>query len=128
MSLEILRWGGTFKRKRAQEELPSKALALDLVLGKLGSSNFDDLKELENMKPSTCYKPISCNFESVDAIIGPDLSIDVPRLVQVFKQKKGGQNRSYKLQGLKNMDDVLKSKKYELLSCVPPECYNETEF
>lgn len=26
------------------------------------------------------------------------------------------------------MDDVLKSKKYELLSCVPSECYNVTEF
>lgn len=127
-SLEILRWGGTFTRKRVWEESPSKASAPvlapapNLLLGELGSFYFDDLQQLENMKPSTCYKPTSRNFESVDAVISPDSRPDVSKLVQIFKWK-AGQNHGYKLQGLKNMDGVLKSDKYELLSCVPLEYY-----
>jgi len=77
-------------------------------------------------KLSTCYKPTTRNLESVDAVISPASSNGVPMLVQIFKRKKG--NHGYKLLGLKEADDSLKLKKYELLSCVPKEYYDVTKF
>jgi predicted phosphohydrolase len=65
-------------------------------------------------------KPKSLNFESLDAVILPNT------FVQIFKRKKG--DHGYKLDGLKKVDEVLKSEKYELWSCVPMDLYKQTKF
>lgn len=66
--------------------------------------------------------PSGLNFESVDAVIVPNTSM------QYFKYSKGKGNYGFKMKGLKKLDKALKSKTYNLWSCVPEESFKDTKF
>jgi hypothetical protein len=88
---------------------------------KFSIQEFEDVKELSGIRAGTYCIPTSSNFQSVDAVVLRDV------LLQVFTIKKG-KKHGFKVQGLRNLHDVLGQKEYKLLSCVPAERYPHTHY
>lgn len=72
------------------------------------------------MNRNTYYRPLNSNFESVDAVVYPQI------LLQFFRSRRG--THGYKVKGLKVLHEHLKQDHYLLCSCVPVDQYDNTGF